>query len=120
MGAPHVRGQQAASKVTPRDFSQAQRYAQDALEELYRRVPMLNGSLLDSETDAGGRPLDGITFAAGVQKRIPHKRERVPRGWFVVRDFGPTAQQLREVARDGSTLTLVSAVGCQVYLWTWG
>lgn len=120
MGVPHVRSQQAGASVSSRDLQQAGRYTQSAFEELFRTVPLLNGSLLDSEPDTAGRPLDGIEFTAGVQRRVPHKRPQVPRGWWVVRDFGLNANQLREVSRDGTALTLVSAVDCQVYLWAWG
>jgi hypothetical protein len=80
---------------------------------------ILHGTLLSFDTDSTGRRVNGITFAAGVLKKVPHRLGHKPNGWFVVRDFGTNRQQLLETATsaDAAFLYLTSAVACTVYLW---
>ena len=59
----------------------------------------------------------GITFAAATPLAIEHKLGRTPSRWWVTRDFGAAASDLRETARDDKRLTLVSSTACTVYLW---
>jgi hypothetical protein len=80
---------------------------------------ILGGKLLNFDTDSTGRRTDGVAFAAGVPRKVPHKLSRKPRGWMVVRDFGANPHELLETAAntDASFLYLESTVACTVYLW---
>ncbi|HEU5276835.1 MAG TPA: hypothetical protein VFU97_24475 [Xanthobacteraceae bacterium] len=120
MSRPTLTRHQPGPQPSGFDVLEAQRASGQLTNEMYRRVPWLDGQLLDVETNATtGRLTVGISFQAGVPKRIGHRLDHPYRGFWVVRDFGSAAQALRETASDDRTVTLVSATDCKVFLWVW-
>lgn len=96
-----------------------------ALSEVLPSV-IREGTELRESVDANGKKIDGIVFAAGVALAVEHKLGRAPSRWWVTRDFGASASNLREttipgssppVTRDSKRIGLISTTACTVYLW---
>lgn len=61
-----------------------------------------------------GRLVEGLAMPAGVDVDIPHKLGRVPKGWIIVDNVGPTATgrfERRDDAIDRKLILRLRATG---------
>jgi len=89
-----------------------------ALRQITGVVPWLDGALLDLE---GSPPVEGLAFAAGVARDVPHKLGRRARGVIVLDTIeGTPGLPLRDPTNSNAlTMRLTFVAACRVKLWVW-